>query len=77
MNYLEIEAAGNLLGPDVARDIAARNFIYRGIYETVLRDWGPLTALYRSHDLIPIRPADGMTERDLQLAALMDEAPVG
>ncbi|MCF4124436.1 hypothetical protein [Methylobacterium sp. SyP6R] len=77
VNYLEIAAAGDLLGPDVARDIAAKTFFYRGIYEAVLRDWDALTVLYRSHGLIPIRSAGGMSERDLQLAALMDEAPVG
>ncbi|AWN51455.1 hypothetical protein [Methylobacterium sp. 17Sr1-1] len=75
VNYLEIEAAGCVLGPDVARDLAAKNFIYRGIYAIVLQDWEPLTALYRRHGLVPIRPAREMSEHDLQLAARMDEAP--
>lgn len=39
------------------------------------RDWQPLTALYREHGLIPIRSAREMSEQDLALAALMDEAP--
>lgn len=77
VNYLEIEAVGDLLSPEVARKLAAENFVYRGIYEIVLRDWESLTILYRSQGLIPICPATIMSEQDLQLAALMDEAPVG
>ncbi|MGF3021418.1 hypothetical protein ACQVP2_01130 [Methylobacterium aquaticum] len=77
VNYLEIAAASDLLGSDIARDLAAKNFIYRGIYETVLRDWEALTALYGSRGLIPIRPATEMSEEDLNLAGLMDEAPLG
>jgi hypothetical protein len=76
VNYLEIEAAGDVLGSDIARDVAAKNFVYRGIYEIVLREWESLTALYRRHGLIPIRPASAMSERDLQFAALMDESPI-
>ncbi len=75
INYLEIEVACDMLGPEVARKLAAENFIYRGIYKIVLHDWEPLTALYRSHGLIPIRPATEMSEQDLKLAGLMDEAP--
>ncbi|TNC08887.1 hypothetical protein FF100_27925 [Methylobacterium terricola] len=76
VNYLEIEAVSNVLGQDVARGLAAKNFIYRGLYEIVLRDWEPLTALYRRHGLSPIRSAGEMSEHDLQLAARMDEAPL-
>lgn len=77
VNYLEIEAACGLLGLEVARKLAFENFVYRGIYEIVLRDWDFLTDLYRNYGLIPIRPATEMSDQDLQLAALMDEAPVG
>lgn len=75
VNYLEVAAATDFLGEAAARDLAVKNFIYRGIYAIVLREWEFLTALYRRHGLIPIHPASDLSEQDLQLAALMEEAP--
>lgn len=75
VNWLEVEAMSDLVGRDAATSIASRNFVYSGIYKVVLADWDLLHELYDEHGLVPIRKAPDMAERDLALAARMDEAP--
>ncbi|WNJ91651.1 hypothetical protein [Bosea sp. 685] len=74
VNWLEIEATAGFLGREKAVEIAARNFVYSGLYRIVLADWDGLAALYASHGLTPIHPATAMADHDLEIAARMDEA---
>lgn len=76
VNWLEIEGTSVLLGREAAVEIAAKNFVYSGIYKIVLADWDELARLYREHGLVPMRTAIEMTEQDLSLAARMDEATI-
>jgi hypothetical protein len=75
VNWLEVEAAAQLLGHPKSVALAQKNFVYSGLYRIVLADWDALTKLYRGHALAPIYPATAMTEGDLAIAARMDEAP--
>ena len=77
VNWLEIEATSQLLGEKAAKEIAAQNFVYSGIYKIVLAHRDALSNLYREHALAPFRSATAMTEEDLKLAAREDEAPIG
>jgi hypothetical protein len=76
VNWLEIAATSQLLGEKIAKEIAAENFVYSGVYKIVLAHWDALSDLYRAHALAPIRPATTMTEEDLNLAAREDEAAI-
>lgn len=75
VNWLEVETTSLFLGRETANAIAARNFVYSGIYRMVLADWDQLSDLYSKHGLTPIRRATAMTLQDFGLAAMMDEAP--
>jgi hypothetical protein len=74
VNWLEIEANAHFLGRQRATEIAAKNFVYSGLYRIVLADWDALLELYTAHLLLPIRAAPLMTPDDLAFAARMDEA---
>ncbi|WP_148663623.1 hypothetical protein [Bosea vaviloviae] len=74
VNWLEIEATAGFLGREKAVEIAAKNFVYSGLYRIVLADWDALATLYGDHGLTPIHPATAMTDHDLEIAARMDEA---
>jgi hypothetical protein len=74
VNWLEIAATADFLGHQSAADIAAKNFIYSGLYRIVLADWDWLAGLYRTRGLTPIRHATTLSPEDLAIAARIDEA---
>jgi hypothetical protein len=74
VNFLEIEALAQLLGREKAREIAARQFVYRGLYRIVLDDYAALAELYARAGLLPLSAATSLSAEDLALAACMEEA---
>lgn len=60
MNWLGSETASRFVGRAGVEEIARHRRYYRWIYRTVLSDWHPLEALYRSYGIVPIQPAGGL-----------------
>jgi hypothetical protein len=75
VNWLEIEAVSAFVDRErIVQHVLAQPF-YRWIYRTVVNDWQSLDALYLEYRVLPIRPATDMSDEDLRLAGLTDEAP--
>ena len=62
VNWLEIEATSRFTGRERVEEIARNKHYYRWMYRTVLEDWRPLEELYRSYDIVPIRPAGQLSD---------------
>ena len=58
VNWLEIEAASHFIARERAEEIARNKRYYRWMYRTVLSDWQRLEELFRTHGIVPIKPAD-------------------
>jgi hypothetical protein len=74
VNWCEVDVAARFLSPDEVAARARELPFYRWIYETVIDDGQALATLFADHGLVPIRSAMSMSEEDLKLAALADEA---
>jgi hypothetical protein len=75
VNWCEIDVAARFFARDQIVSRVRELPFYRWIYETVIEEWQALAALYADHGLVPIRAATSMSDEELQLAALADEAP--
>jgi hypothetical protein len=74
VNWLEIDTVSRFIDRErVVSHVRCLPF-YQWIYRTVIDDREALGALYREHELLPIRPATAMSADDLRLAGLADEA---
>lgn len=62
VNWLEIEAASVFVDRDRVEEIARNKRYYRWMYRTVLSDWRSLEELYRSYDVVPVKPAEGFRD---------------
>jgi hypothetical protein len=58
VNWLEIEAASQLIGRERVTEIVGRKHSYRWIYRSVLSDWHSLEGVFRMHGIVPIAPAE-------------------
>lgn len=57
--WLEVAAVTELIGRERAEALADTQWGYRWIYRTVIEDWDELEALFRQHNLVPMRtPAE-------------------
>jgi hypothetical protein len=74
VNWCEIDVASHFVERDRVVTRVRELPFYRWIYQTVIDECPALAALYADHGLIPIRSATSMSEEDLRLAALADEA---
>ena len=75
VNWLEIEAGNQFVERErIVAHAEARPF-YRWCYRTVIDDWKFLGAIYAQQRLVPIRLATDMSADELQLAALIADAP--
>jgi hypothetical protein len=74
VNWCEIEVAARFLAREEIVNRVRELPFYRWIYETVIDEWQALAGLYADHGLVPIQAATSMSEEDLRLAALADEA---
>ena len=63
VNWLEIEAASQLIARKNAEEIARGKRYYRWMYRTVLSDWRSLEELFRAYDIVPIAPAGQLARR--------------
>ncbi len=73
VNWLEIEAAAFVLPRETVTGIAAKSFVYSGLYRLVIDHWDDLDDLYRATGLVPIKRATAMSEEDLTLAGQVSE----
>ncbi len=55
--FLELQAAGELIGRERAAALADTQYGYRWIYRTVLADWAALDALFTAERILPMIPA--------------------
>lgn len=64
VNWLEIEAASQFIGRERVTENVGRKHYYRWIYRTVLSDWDSLEAMFRTHGIVPIAPAERAARDD-------------
>jgi hypothetical protein len=57
VNWLEIEAASQVIGRERVMEIVGRKHYYQWIYRTVLSDRDSLEAMFLTHGIVPIAPA--------------------
>ncbi|MEO1493867.1 MAG: hypothetical protein AAFV19_17070 [Pseudomonadota bacterium] len=57
VNWLEIEAASQVIGAEAARAVHANPLVYPWGYATVISDWSALEALYQETGVLPLQDA--------------------